>query len=106
VVSLVLKLAFINATCIRYTAAAKGVMDFAGGIVVHITAGIGALVGAAVLGPRKENRMVAGNLVLTVLGTGMLWVGLDTTTFHITLFCLQTKHRAIDDSRHVPCTGL
>ena len=55
--------------------AAKGVMDFAGGIVVHITAGIGALVGASVLGPRKENKMIAGNLVLTVLGTGMLWVG-------------------------------
>ena len=55
--------------------AAAGVLDFAGGIVVHITAGIGALVGAAVLGPRKENKMVAGNLVLTVLGTGMLWVG-------------------------------
>ena len=44
--------------------AAKGVMDFAGGIVVHITAGIGALVGASVLGPRKENKMIAGNLVL------------------------------------------
>lgn len=55
--------------------AAAGVMDFAGGIVVHITAGIGALVGAIVLGPRKDNRMVPGNLVLTVLGTGMLWVG-------------------------------
>ena len=55
--------------------AAAGVLDFAGGIVVHITAGVGALVGACVLGPRKENKMVAGNLVLTVLGTGMLWVG-------------------------------
>jgi|TARA_B110000977_G_scaffold17311_1_gene21051 Amt family ammonium transporter len=55
--------------------AAAGVLDFAGGIVVHITAGIGALVGAMVLGPRKENKMVPGNLVLTVLGTGMLWVG-------------------------------
>jgi len=55
--------------------AAHGVLDFAGGIVVHITAGIGALVGCAVLGPRKDNRMVTGNLLLTVLGTGMLWVG-------------------------------
>lgn len=55
--------------------AGKGVLDFAGGIVVHITAGIGALVGCAVLGPRKDNRMVIGNLPLTVLGTGMLWVG-------------------------------
>ena len=55
--------------------AEQGVLDFAGGIVVHITAGIGALVGCAVLGPRKDNRMVTGNLLLTVLGTGMLWVG-------------------------------
>ena len=36
--------------------AAKGVMDFAGGIVVHITAGIGALVGASVLGPARRTR--------------------------------------------------
>ena len=53
--------------------AAAGVLDFAGGIVVHITAGAGAW--SAVHRPRKENKMVAGNLVLTVLGTGMLWVG-------------------------------
>ena len=55
--------------------AAAGVIDFAGGIVVHITAGIGALVAAIVVGPRKENRMVPGNILLTLLGTGMLWVG-------------------------------
>jgi len=52
-----------------------GVLDFAGGIVVHITAGIGALVGALMLGPRKENVMACSNIVLTFIGTGMLWVG-------------------------------
>lgn len=52
-----------------------GVLDFAGGIVVHITAGIGALVAAMYLGERKENKMHQGNLVLTFLGTAMLWVG-------------------------------
>jgi Amt family ammonium transporter len=52
-----------------------GVLDFAGGIVVHITAGIGALVAAMYLGERKENKMHQGNLVLTFIGTAMLWVG-------------------------------
>ena len=47
-----------------------GVLDFAGGIVVHITAGMGALVGAIMLGPRKENSMACGNIVLTFIGTG------------------------------------
>ena len=51
-----------------------GVIDFAGGIVVHITAGIGALVGCIMLGPRKENKLACDNLTLTCLGTGMLWV--------------------------------
>ena len=54
---------------------AAGVIDFAGGIVVHLTAGVGALVAAVVLGPRKKNVMVPGNILLTLLGTGMLWVG-------------------------------
>ena len=52
-----------------------GVLDFAGGIVVHITAGIGALVAAIKVGKRKEMEMTVGNLVLTFLGTAMLWVG-------------------------------
>jgi len=52
-----------------------GVIDFAGGIVVHITAGMGALIGCMELGARKDNRMVPGNLPLTAIGTGMLWVG-------------------------------
>ncbi len=55
-----------------------GVYDFAGGIVVHITAGTAALVAAMVLGPRRgfpRTPMVPHNLTMTVTGAGMLWVG-------------------------------
>ncbi len=51
-----------------------GVIDLAGGIVVHITAGVAALVFCIVLGPRK-NPMPPHNLPMTVTGTAMLWVG-------------------------------
>jgi Amt family ammonium transporter len=55
-----------------------GVFDFAGGIVVHITAGVAALVLAITLGARRgwpTTPMMPHNLTLTVAGTGMLWVG-------------------------------
>lgn len=55
-----------------------GVLDFAGGIVVHINAGIAALVAAIVLGKRHgypQSPMRPNNLVLTMVGAGMLWVG-------------------------------
>ncbi len=55
-----------------------GVMDFAGGIVVHGSAGIAALVGAMVLGPRKgfpDTPMMPHNLTITAIGAGILWVG-------------------------------
>ncbi|MBB6010975.1 Amt family ammonium transporter [Aquamicrobium lusatiense] len=55
-----------------------GTMDFAGGTVVHINAGIAALVGAIVIGKRagygKEN-MAPHNLPLTLVGAAILWVG-------------------------------
>jgi len=56
----------------------RGLLDFAGGTVVHITAGIAALVGAIVLGPRRgfgETAMPPHNMTMTVTGAGMLWVG-------------------------------
>jgi len=56
----------------------KGVLDFAGGTVVHINAGIAGLVTALVLGKRKGypgTAMPPHNLILTVVGAGMLWVG-------------------------------
>ena len=56
----------------------KGLLDFAGGTVVHITAGVTALVTALVLGNRNgfpEKAMPPHNLMITVAGAGMLWFG-------------------------------
>ena len=56
----------------------KGILDFAGGTVVHINAGIAGLVAALVLGPRKgypKTLMAPHNLTLTLIGAAMLWVG-------------------------------
>ncbi len=58
--------------------AQMGLYDFAGGVVVHITAGTAALVAAMVVGPRKgfpKTPMLPHNLTMTVTGAGMLWVG-------------------------------
>jgi Amt family ammonium transporter len=55
-----------------------GVLDFAGGTVVHINAGVAGLVCALVLGKRKgygTENMAPHNLVLTVIGASLLWVG-------------------------------
>ena len=55
-----------------------GVLDFAGGTVVHINAGVAGLVTALMLGPRigyGKEPMAPHNLVLTVIGAAMLWVG-------------------------------
>jgi Amt family ammonium transporter len=56
----------------------KGILDFAGGTVVHINAGIAGLVAALVLGKRAgfpTTAMPPHNLTLTVVGASMLWVG-------------------------------
>jgi Amt family ammonium transporter len=55
-----------------------GALDFAGGTVVHINAGIAALVGALILGPRlgyRNEPMPPHSLTLTFVGAGLLWVG-------------------------------
>ena len=58
-----------------------GVLDFAGGTVVHISAGVSALVLALLVGPRLDHRPGGGetnrpnNLVLTLTGAGLLWFG-------------------------------
>jgi Amt family ammonium transporter len=56
----------------------KGILDFAGGTVVHINAGIAGLVAALVLGKRKgygKTAMPPHNLTYTIIGASMLWVG-------------------------------
>jgi len=58
--------------------AAKGVLDFAGGTVVHINAGIAGLASALMLGKRTglgKESMAPHNLTLTVIGASLLWVG-------------------------------
>jgi Amt family ammonium transporter len=57
-----------------------GVLDFAGGTVVHISSGVSALVLAILVGPRRDYRpghsvLMPHNLVLTLIGTGLLWFG-------------------------------
>ncbi|MEA3302429.1 MAG: ammonium transporter [Pseudomonadota bacterium] len=58
--------------------AADGVLDFAGGTVVHINAGVAGLVAAIVIGKRKgyqKTPMPPHNLMFTIVGAAMLWVG-------------------------------
>ena len=58
--------------------AEMGLLDFAGGTVVHITAGVAALVCALVMGNRNgfpTTPMMPHNMTMTVTGAGMLWVG-------------------------------
>jgi ammonium transporter, Amt family len=56
-----------------------GVLDFAGGTVVHMSAGLAALAGALVLGRRKTHELgeatTPANIPFVILGTGMLWFG-------------------------------
>lgn len=56
----------------------QGVLDFAGGTVVHINSGVAALVAAVMIGKRKgygTENLAPHNLVLSVIGAAMLWVG-------------------------------
>ena len=55
-----------------------GILDFAGGTVVHINAGVAGLAAAIVIGPREgypQTQMPPNNLAYTVVGASMLWVG-------------------------------
>ncbi len=57
---------------------AKGVLDFAGGLVVHLTSGAAALAATLVVGKRKgwgKEAFLPHNLPMTLLGTGLLWFG-------------------------------
>ncbi len=55
-----------------------GVLDFAGGLVVHATCGMAALASVMIIGPRKgfgHTNFMPHNLPMTMLGTGLLWFG-------------------------------
>ncbi|OKY74582.1 MAG: ammonia channel protein [Desulfobulbaceae bacterium DB1] len=57
---------------------ARGVLDFAGGLVVHLTSGMAALAAVIILGPRKgfgRESFIPHSLPMTLLGTGLLWFG-------------------------------
>ncbi len=61
-----------------FNTGASGVIDLAGGLVIHVSAGVSALVAAIYLGPRKgypKTAMHPNNLVMTMMGAGFLWVG-------------------------------
>jgi len=52
-----------------------GALDFAGGTVVHINAGMAALIGAIMLGKRRDTTLIPHNLTMVALGAGLLWFG-------------------------------
>ncbi|HYC19003.1 MAG TPA: ammonium transporter [Candidatus Bathyarchaeia archaeon] len=52
-----------------------GVLDFAGGIVVHINSGVAALALVLLLKPRQDKRLLPQQLAYSILGAGLLWVG-------------------------------
>lgn len=52
-----------------------GVIDFAGGIVVHASSGVAALTGAIFLGPRHSQKSLPANVPFVILGAAMLWLG-------------------------------
>ncbi len=57
---------------------ANGVIDLAGGLVIHVSAGVSALVAAIYLGARQgfpKQPIMPNNLVMTLMGAGLLWVG-------------------------------
>ncbi len=61
-----------------FNAGANGVIDLAGGLVIHVSAGVSALVVALFLGARRgypKTAMHPNNLVMTMMGAGLLWVG-------------------------------
>ncbi|MBU0674049.1 MAG: ammonium transporter [Proteobacteria bacterium] len=56
----------------------RGVLDFAGGLVVHLTCGVAALASVMVIGPRRnygKSSFMPHNLPMTLIGTGLLWFG-------------------------------
>jgi Amt family ammonium transporter len=57
--------------------AIKGAVDYSGGYVIHLSAGVAAFVGAAIVGPRmrRDRTTVPSNMTMVAVGAGLLWMG-------------------------------
>jgi Amt family ammonium transporter len=57
--------------------AQKGAVDYSGGYVIHLSAGVAAFVGAAIVGPRlkRDRTTVPSNMMMVAIGAGILWLG-------------------------------
>jgi len=57
--------------------AQKGAVDYSGGYVIHLSAGVAAFVGAAIVGPRlkRDRTSVPSNMMMVAIGAGLLWMG-------------------------------
>jgi ammonium transporter, Amt family len=55
----------------------KGAVDYSGGYVIHLSAGVAAFVGAAIVGPRlkRDRTTVPSNVMMVAIGAGILWLG-------------------------------
>ena len=79
-----------------FNAGASGVIDLAGGLVIHVSAGTSALVIALLLGSRRgypKTAMNPNNLVMTMIGAGLLWVG------WFGFYAGSTVHSGLDTAR-------
>lgn len=84
-----------------FNAGAVGVIDLAGGLVLHVSAGFSALMVAIFLGPRQgypRTAMAPNNLVMTLTGAGLLWVG------GFGLNAGSTVHSGLDTARALTMT--
>src|SRR3546814_4163295 len=97
---------------------AKGILDFAGGTVVHINAGVAGLVCALMLGKRKgfgETAMKPNNIGYTLIGAAMLWVGWRSEEhtselqslmrISYAVFCLKKKKNKVKQLKRVERTN-
>merc|ERR1712176_315757 len=102
-----------------YTVNDVGFSDFAGGGIVHLTGGVGALMGACVVGPRdgrwdpiREHEFDPHSLPLVVIGTFILWFGWygfncgSTLSMHEKLTAAQAAHVAMNTTVSAAVGGL
>lgn len=87
---------------------AAGAIDFAGGTVVHISAGVSGLVAAIILGARRGYPKTAihpNNLVMTMMGAGLLWVGWFGFNAGSSISCGLTTAQALTATQAAAAAG-